>query len=83
MLKGEFSTADLLLTQVNVLPELGYSIQRSVMLETQPTDLETKKGDTHQERKGDKAEGNKRWKMVSNRKVPSNLGLLNIDDTTH
>lgn len=43
VLKGQFSTADLLLTQVNVLPELSYSIQRSVMLEAQPTDLKTKK----------------------------------------
>lgn len=42
MLEGQFSTADLLLAQVNVLPELGYSIQRSVMLETQTTDLKRK-----------------------------------------
>lgn len=26
VLEGQFSTTDLLLTQVNVLPELGYSI---------------------------------------------------------
>lgn len=34
VLKSQLSAADLLLTQVNMLPELGYSIQRSVMLET-------------------------------------------------
>lgn len=33
VLKGQFSAANLLFTQVNMLPELGYSIQRSVMLE--------------------------------------------------
>lgn len=44
MLEGQFSTADLLLAQINVLPELGYGIQRSVVLETQTTDLEGKQG---------------------------------------
>lgn len=34
VLKSQLSAANLLLTQVNMLPELGYSIQRSVMLET-------------------------------------------------
>lgn len=39
MLEGQFSTADLLLAKVNVLPELGDGIQRSVVLETQAADL--------------------------------------------
>lgn len=39
MLKGQFSAANLLLTQVHVLPELSNRIQRGVVLETQATDL--------------------------------------------
>lgn len=46
VLKGQFSAADLLLTQVTVFPELSYSIQRSVMLETQATDLKEISRDT-------------------------------------
>lgn len=45
VLEGQFSAADLLLAQINVLPELGYGIQGSVVLETQTADLEGKRDD--------------------------------------
>lgn len=40
VLKGQLSAANLLLAEVNVLPELGDGIQRSVVLETQAADLQ-------------------------------------------
>lgn len=40
VLKSQLSTADLLLTQVDVLPELGDGVQGSVVLETQTADLQ-------------------------------------------
>lgn len=41
VLKGQFSAANLLLTQVHVLPELTDCIQRGVVLKTQTTDLKS------------------------------------------
>lgn len=39
MLEGQLSAANLLLAEVNMLPELGDGIQGSVVLETQAADL--------------------------------------------
>lgn len=39
VLEGQLSAANLLLAEVNVLPELGDGIQRSIVLETQAADL--------------------------------------------
>lgn len=42
MFKGQFRTANFLLAEVNMLPELGYGIQRSVVLKAQSADLKRK-----------------------------------------
>lgn len=39
MLEGQLSAANLLLAEVNMLPELGDGIQGGVVLETQAADL--------------------------------------------
>ncbi len=45
VLERQLSAANLLFTQVNVLPELGDCIKRSVMLERQAADLQRQKQD--------------------------------------
>lgn len=40
MLEGQLSAANLLLAEVDMLPELGDGIQGSVVLETQAADLQ-------------------------------------------
>lgn len=45
MFKGQFRTANFLLAEVNVLPELCYGVQRSVVLKTKSADLEKNVGD--------------------------------------
>lgn len=42
MFKGQFGTPNFLLAEVNMLPELGYGIQRGVVLKTKSADLERK-----------------------------------------